>query len=92
MDFDSVTHHSSFPSSTFLSKRTGEAASAWSQLPGGRRLLRGADDASADASKPFMLGPGMYMMPDGVKDLETVKAMSHAGNGTVVAAAINGGN
>lgn len=54
-------------------------------------MLRGADD-SVDASKPLMIGPGMYLMPDGVKDLETVKAMGHAGNGTMVAAAINGGN
>ncbi|GAB5029888.1 barwin-related endoglucanase [Nannochloropsis oceanica] len=70
----------------------GMAASAWSQLPGGRRNLRGADDASPDASKPLMLGPGMYVMPDGIKDLDTVKAMFHAGNGTAVAAALSGGN
>jgi len=39
-----------------------------------------------------MLGPGMYVMPDGIKDLDTVKAMFHAGNGTAVAAALSGGN
>ncbi|EKU21787.1 hypothetical protein NGA_0225800 [Nannochloropsis gaditana CCMP526] len=64
----------------------GEARSGWSSVPGQRlRNLRGG--VEADASKPLMIGPGMYLMPEGVKDLSEVKALAaHSGNATVMAA------
>lgn len=71
------------PSSLLI---TGEARGGWSSVPGQRlRNLRGG--VEADASKPLMIGPGMYLMPEGVKDLSEVKALAaHSGNATVMAA------